>query len=1520
MMKRLCSFIYLILCAMMVNAQRVTDNLDRGLVAMKVSGGVFLSWRITAEEYYDTQYNVYRDGQKLNNEPLTVSNYKDTSGTSTCSYTVRAVVRGSEQEPCDAVTPWTSSYKEIQLTHPGIKSRLCPNDATCADVDGDGELEILMKFDNIDEVEQSYPKYGPTVNGVVTGEYTIFECLKQDGTMLWWVNCGPNMGDFQNNEQNLMAYDWDGDGRAEAVMRLADGSVIHMADGTTYTVGNTNVNIRDTNGGGVNWFIVAGFGGSKEYLLYMDGKTGKPYQCIDYPLPFLESNETDPTTAWGDKNWAHRASKHFVGAPYLDGHKPSIFLARGIYTRHKMVALDVDPTTHKLTQRWKWYCNANGPWKGQGYHNYGIADVDMDGRDEIVFGSMVIDDNGKGLSTTGFGHGDAQHCSDFDPYRPGLEIYACLEHSPNWGNNYRDATTSKVYHHHLGGRDDGRAMCANFTNSFPGAIGVSNTEGFISTVKGEGISGLSCDGVHTSMCIYWDGDLCRESYAGNAIAKFGSWNAIYTCSGGLTNNGSKNTPCFQGDILGDWREEIIMRTDANNIRIYSTPTATSYRIPTLWHDHQYRNAMVWQMCGYNQPPHTSFFIGEMEDITIAPPPLTNNDRELIASGGTIGNSLNGKHVLVNDYADISVAIENGAQPSVLTFNVPSWVQGTANSESTSQSPKINYTYYTCTTTGGGLSGDARLVKQGDGTLLLHKADFIHTGETNVWSGTLCFDGTMKNSPLWLNRHSTLKSDGGEFLSIKADYGSKVVPGGDDKQGTITTGTLSLGFGSRLVFDLYADGLAADVINATTLVIERKTGDAWTKGGPDYLMPVIEVVGHLADGQTKMTPGKYVIANIGTIKGSVEDLILEGMATTKKKLYFEDGKLVVEVLDQRDPATIAWIGNESSVWDIGETENFAISGEQTTFVAGDDVIFDDNATQKTVTINETVLPASVTVDATVGYTFKGTGAIAGEAVFNKKNTGVVTMQGNNNYTGGNHLSGGITKVSLLSNQYSDVGNLGGITKKADLFTLENGAVLQTTAAVETASPMKMLGEEGGGITNAQDFRMNAALSGTKLTKKGSGVFYTMATSSLAQLVIAGGSVAAQNGNPAQTVEFQGGTLYDDAQATTHAIHVPEGKNGTWQLTYTYYTAYSNKLTGSGTLTIIPRNGVQRVRITGDWSKFEGTIKHTTTDKCLPLDMSSGMPNGTLNISEGCAVSNTAKAFAIGKLIGKGQLLQPVANWVNSGGVSGNNTWNVGNSWEKDGDFTFDGIFSDGGSSNKCVFNKVGSCKMTVSGKSTHSGTTTVKDGELCIKSGAQLGTGSLTVANGATLSGVTTTAVPLQNTSVTIQKGGILRVGATSTTITGMMSFGACKVNFANGSTLAIRVSRCATTFTTGGTSIQDISQLTMNGTISISLPESHTLSVGDSIFVWKNVEKLIGTPVLETEVIDAEKGLYWDTTDLPQGILRVTDQVPLGIKDIWIKEKSNKIYFDLNGHAVSAPLPGQIYIVNGKKVRYSGGF
>ena len=1463
-------------------AQRQTDILDRGLVAMKVNGGIFLSWRILAEEYYDVAYNVYRDGVKITDTPLSVSNYTDKSGTTGNVYTIAPVIRGQEQSQSKEVKPWTMSYKEIKLTHEGIRSTLVPNDACCADVDGDGELEILMKFDNLSEMEQSYPKNGPTINGVVTNEYSIIECLKMDGTRLWWMNCGPNMGDFQNNEQNIVAYDWDQDGKAEVVMRACDGSTIHMADGTTYTVGNASVNVRAATGGGANWFVIT----TGEYLLYMNGETGQPYQRLSYPLRLLENGESSVQNAWGD-GYGHRASKHFFGAPYLDGRKPSIFLARGIYTRHKMIAYDVDPATHTLKERWRWFNNTNGPWKGQGYHNYCVADVDLDGRDEIVFGSMVIDDNGKGLSTTGFGHGDAEHVGDLNPYHHGLEVFACMEDNP--GTNYRDATTSKVFFRYTAGRDVGRCMAGNFSNTYPGGICTPTGDKPLSTVTGGVNSYLVEEGINQNFRIYWDGDLCEETFnylngknTEGCIAKYGSWSPIYTCTGSMTNNDTKGTPCYQGDILGDWREEIIMRTAANNIRIYSTPTATKWRIPSLWYDHQYRNAMVWQMCGYNQPPRPSYFLGELEGITMAPPPLTMTGRTEVTSGGTIGSSLNGQHVIVCETSNSDVAIEAGAQPEVLTFNVPTWVQGTAASESTNQNSKINYTTYTCTVTGGGISGSGRLVKQGDGILTLPKADFTHTGETNIWGGTLNFDGTMKLSALWLNRHTELNSDGGEFKSIKADYGAVIRPGGADHQGTITTDTLSLGFGSRLSLDLYSTDTQADVVKTKVLKIERKTSAAWTQFGPDYLMPVVELNGHLADGETMLTAGKYIIAEVEKVEGDVANLIIEGLNTQKRNIIIEDGKLMVEIVGMRDPGHITWYGGVNSKWDVAETPNFQIGedAESTTFVSGDWVTFSDNALTKSVNVVTEVYPTTILVNnMTSAYTFSGTGNIGGSAELVKQNNGTLTMNGENSYTGGTHLIGGTTKVKKLANQYSATGNLGGVTTKATLFTIENGATLMTTAAVEQGSPMLMDGEEGGIIKRETPIYVSKAISGTKLTKKRSGWMKLNTNNTcLSRLVITAGTVQCQGvGTPAKTVEFQGGTL-NEGTSSSYAIEVAEGKSGTWNMANR--STYTNKVTGKGTLNAncTTEKGTNyyatRTPVQCDFSLFEGTLKPSSSvddpsKLRFTLDTSKGMPKGTMNIAAKVEVQNSGKTFRIGKVIGTGWLGGSCT--FSNGASVGANTWQVGN----DDDW----VTSVKVTSNANLV-KMGAGTITWNGVNDNTGNTTVSEGGLCIGTAAMLGTGSLTVGVNGTLSCSSKTK-SLTNSTTSI-KG-----------------------------TLAVTASSCATANSAGCTSFNFSKKLIIDGTIRISLAANNTLQVGDSVRVF-TAASFSGNPKFEFE-----GNVEWDTSRISEGLLFVK-AVNTAI-DTVITEATPRNIYDMNGRLVrrnatnTEELPAGVYVCEGRK-------
>lgn len=1471
-----------LLVSMGANAQRFTDKLDRGLVAVKTTKGVYCSWRIQADEYYDVKYNLYRDGTRVNAEPLDVSNFTDTSGSESSQYTVKAVLNGVEQQASKAATVFKSNYKEIKIKHDAsLKATYEPNDACCADVDGDGEVEILMKFTNLEESAQRYPKNGPTIDGVETKEYSMLACLKQDGTVLWWVNCGPNMGDFQNNEQNIVGYDWDMDGKAEVVMRLEEGSTVHMADGTTYTIGANGkngsswTNYREPKASGsVEWFTHYG----KEFLWYCEGATGKPYQCIEFPLKRLEDGETDLKAAWGD-GYGHRSSKYFFGAPYLDGKHPSIFLGRGIYTRHKFIAYDVDPKTHDLKVRWKWTNNQPGsPWFGQGYHNYIIADVDWDGRDEIVWGSMVIDDNGMGLSTTGLGHGDAQHIGDFNPYIHGQEMFACNEDNPS--NNYRDATTSKIYYRKTDTNDDGRCLAGNFYNDFPGAVGHSAHDTPISTVTNDHVS-TNTNGLGMNFRIYWDGDLLEECFNNTEVTKPGV-GTIATFLGAYSNNGTKATPCYQGDIFGDWREEVIERTADNNIRIYTTNEPTKWRNYSLWYDHQYRNGMVWQPCGYNQPPHVSYFLGELEGITIAPPPLTTTGREEV--GSSISKALDGKHALLATTGDATVSVAEGASPAIFTDNAPSWVQGTAASECRTKDTEIKYTYYTHTLTGGAFTGGMRLVKQGDGTLVLPNVKQTYTGKTDVWAGTLQFDGTMESSPVWLNRFAELNSNGGNFKGgIKADYGSVIRPGGKESIGTLTTSSLDLGFGARVVFDA-KDG-NVDKLVAAKMSIEKK----YWKNGPQYNTPVFEFA-------TAPAPGTYTLAEVGELTGKLSDIVVEGLDGHKFSLEYTDGKIILNLSDTRDSESCVWTGEKGSVWDLMSTENFSSSDKM--FVTGDELTFNDDAATSNVSIAEDVTPGNLYFknDKKV-YSLAGKGSILGEGSLNVEGTGTVYVKNTNKYSGGTNVKGGTLIPTTLANKDGlEYGSLGAAD---NTITLSNNGTLKVTTGMTASHPI-VLGEDGGVINNTGTLILNGGIrksSGKNrdLYKMGAGTLQLNSTADFDVLYINQGTVYDfQDGHfSGKTIVLNGSKVVLQASNSIYSgnsdnvnIEVPKGKSGIW-----YPDGrcdYTGKLTGEGTIDIF--GTWIRCPFNGDWSKFEGTINAKRGNKnayepVFDFNNTYGIPLATLNVdsrfTKDYAFCTNGKSFAIGALTGSGY----ISNGGNFG--SGANTLTIGG---KNTNFEFKG------SINGSNVVKNGTGIWTISSEDVLANAKSLKIVDGVVKLNKATATSSMTaptvlyVRNESELRGVGCTY------GVSLLKGGILRPGSNAETAqtnnTGVINI-LKNLNAVVGSSIYVNKTKADSISVNAYTGSKSPAwaflnvggNAVLNGTIYVTYKDTWTPAVGDYVRVLDCAGSISGNPTFELQALPA--GLEWDTTPfLSTGTIRVA--VSTGIKEVGLDGGSFK--------------------------------
>lgn len=1538
-MKRTLIVLFLACLTGVSYAQRVVDKLNRGLVAVPqgdkigqddrygMSGtGIFVSWRILPTEYYDTKYNLYRGTTKIASN-LTVSNYQDDSGTKTSVYKVVPVVNGTEQTDLAAeCTPWDHQYWEISVQpvtnrNGAVVQGYTLNDCSVADVDGDGEMEFVVKRRN---------DTGNLNTSANKTDFNLHECYKMDGTRLWWIDMGPNLMAGPDEQFDLILYDWDQDGKAEAIMRGADNMIIHTATNKTIKIGNMNYYApRDE-------YTKEG----NEYLLYLNGETGEPYGWdgsdnwtpMAYPLPRFESGESDYAAVWGTNDTGHRACKHYFGAPYLDGRNPSIFLGRGCYTRHKFCALNVNKETHELTQDWRWNCYDGGsPWFGNGFHNFAIADVDMDGRDEIVFGSMIIDDTGYGLSTTGYGHGDAQHCGDLDPYRWGLEQFVCLEGATVPGIAYTGATTSELRYTTGSGGDNGRCMAGNFYDTYPGAVGLDATA--ISLVSDKAITALTgYSDDYKNMRVYWDGDLLDEFMDSPGVEKSP---CVYKAPGqkevgtgrsypdsrcwmgqGNLNNSSKNNPCFLGDILGDWREEIVSRTsDKLIIQISSYPSP--HGITTLWADHEYRNAMTWQSVGYNQPPHPSFFLGEMEGITKEPPANTLEGRTEVLNGATIGTT--DAHLLISGYENKTVSVADGAQPYILTVNAPAWVKGSGSRQATSSTPKLptqTVETFTTTLTGGAFGGSTRVIKQGEGVLVLPNVTEKHTGETNVWQGTLVFDGTMESSPVWLNRHTTLISNGGNFNGgLKADYNATIYPGGKDNVGSITASTLALGFGSRIVFDGSADKF--DKVNVTSLSIEAKTDEEWTSFGPRYKAPVIQI-----NYNGAIEEGTYELGFIGSVTGNISDLLIEGLeSSVKTSLRYEDGKLLLVVNNMRPAGEVLWSGtSDNNVWQQAVSENFLYEGETSVMATGDDVIFNDDAASTDVVIKGAVHPNSVTFNNEAKrYTISGDSIVGDKLTIN----GAGGVNFNNwNRVSSTEINAGKVTVSMLANSSGQTwGSLG---KTASSISLNDGATLVTDGIIITDQSLNISGEVNLEVPSGKSVIFNKAIkgSGAVLNKLGVGSMELgTLVNTFAKLVIRNGVVTSNYSSSnvetlPGTVEFYNGTLWganmEGGSGVSNSTNfvVPAKRTGSFYSSFR--GTYTGKLTGAGTFNVY--TGGVRAYFNGDWSEFEGTInigKNNRQNKKqydpeFLLGNSKGMPLAVVNVNENARLQNQGNNINVKKFGGKGALVG-TGQWIVNCDENFTLTTEVGITYERKDDYGNTIAVS------ASPLTKNGTGRMTITPGNLN-GVLTINDGKVTFNE-----KDLSTLVNGKYQTYVNNSGRLVGQgylNGITVQNGGEIKpCGSTSFETTAGTIKCATTIRINEGST-ATFIIRSATQ-----NSAFETKNLVFNGTLKIEMGSGLTPASGQQWTLW-TVTNTLQSAITKYELPELPDGLYWDISGLQEktGVISITDNPAVGFKLPTADVDPYNVY-DLHGRFVlrtTTPnsiegLPSGIYIRAGKK-------
>ena len=626
--------------------KRVMEKLDRGTVAVKTNDGVYLSWRLLGTESLTNQaFDIYRDSEKIyTTGEHDATCYTDSKGTADNKYTV--VPKGEAIDKTEAVDVWTTNttykgrsvaYKDIAFKVPdGGKTptdeeyTYTANDMSVGDLDGDGEYEYIVKWDPSNSKDNSVKGY--------TGNVYL-DAYELDGTLLWRIDLGVNIRAGAHYTQ-YMVYDFDGDGKSEVILKTAPGSKDGEGNyvskaGKNITKGDDKKDYRNSSG------LLMGKDGGPEYLTVFNGETGAAMQTVDFdpPRSILTSSE------WGD-SYANRSERYLAAVAYLDGVHPSVVMTRGYYTYVYAAAYTWDGTD--LKEQWlstntpteanggtgctvKYADgtsknNTNKTLYAQGAHSVSVADVDNDGYDEIIFGSAVLDHDGTVLTYDGRGHGDAEHVSDFDNDGK-QEIFMAHEAGKHNDKIIPYAVDIKRYNGDImlqaAQGDIGRGIMDNVDDEY--ALSSGNLSLFWS-VAADGIYNQAGEKVGNipntngsnmeNFAVYWDGDLGRELLDGNKLVKYsiksGTERIYYDSKNstlpGSINNSTKSNACLTADLFGDWREEIVLRY-GDGVRIYFSTIPTDYRLTTLMHDSQYRCAIAWQNVGYNQPPHTSYYIG-----------------------------------------------------------------------------------------------------------------------------------------------------------------------------------------------------------------------------------------------------------------------------------------------------------------------------------------------------------------------------------------------------------------------------------------------------------------------------------------------------------------------------------------------------------------------------------------------------------------------------------------------------------------------------------------------------------------------------------------------------------------------------------------------------------------------------------------------------------------------------------------------------------------------------------------------
>ncbi|WP_434036521.1 autotransporter-associated beta strand repeat-containing protein [Formosa sp. 4Alg 33] len=1429
-------FFALFLCVMCIHssvAQRKLENLNRGLIAVRTTTNqVYIGWRLLGYENQSTTFNVYRDGIKINDVPIENStNYLDNISED-ASYSVKTVINGEEKQESETAQVWQQNYLEIPLQTPiggttpdNVSYSYTANDASVGDLDGDGEYEIILKWDPTNSQDNSREGY---TGHVFLDAYTL------DGELKWRIDLGKNIRAGAHYTQ-FIVFDFDGDGKSEIACKTADGTI----DGIGTVIGDPNADYRNSAGR-----ILEG----PEFLTIFNGETGAAMDTVDY-LPARGS-----VNSWGD-NYGNRVDRFLAGVAFLDGKTPSLVMCRGYYTRSVLAAWDFKGG--KLSQRWIFDSNdeANKGYAGQGNHSLSIADVDADGKDEIIYGSMTVDNDGTGLYTTGLGHGDALHVSDFDPEIPGQEVFMPHENKVD-GITFRSAKTGDIIYQYKMNTDVGRGLIADIDPNHLGAESWASSGLGVYNVKGEKVQDSRPS---INFAIWWDDDLQRELLDGTSISKYGV-GEVFNALGCESNNSTKKTPALQADLFGDWREEVMLRTSDNKaLRIFVNPTESTRKMYTLMHDPQYRSAIAWQNVGYNQPPWPSFYLGTGMDT---PPqaPLSNN--KLIWKTGAVWDIDKSSNWAYNDASSVY------QQDDVVLFddsgdaNTPIALIGDINPSSVTFNSSLAYIIQG----EGHLNGTMEFNKSGNGHVFLNNTNSFQ-GKTTVWEGGLFINGLLENSPIIVKDYAAIGGEGTISKSITIGKGVNIYASEINKAGVLTiNGETNIEGDIYINFDLTEDPSA---LNDKVIFNE----DVHFNGQVTFNLNI------LSDG---LQTGTYTLVEYTkAFNLNVEDIKVQGVPGIKYELKNTGTAITMDVEWVRNPTTVYWRGSESNVWDLAETLNWYNGTGSDLFAPADTVIFDDSASDKNTVETTGTLPISqIVVNSTSEYYIQGDGNISGDGGLQKLGSGTLFIKGNHNFTGTTKIESGKLSLESLSNG-GESGALGAASNLPENLQI-NGGVLEFTSDLETDRGMQILDNNGTLIvTDNINAILNGEITGAgQLEKKGAGQLQLNSKNTMTGDVILkeggiylGSEESIGSGFGDGNIVLENGLLsmVEDNNSYSKAyfnVVIPENKQAQWRLDGR--CEYRGNVSGSGILELY--SPWIRAEMYGDWSAFNGQVNVSTDSDggWFILGNRNGYSNASIHLENGVSIVfrlDSSETIELGELTG-------TASSLLSAGYGGRTlTWKIGS---KNTSAIFNGVINNDsfkGSDAKTGIIKTGTGAWTLTNASTFTEGVKIEQGELIVENleGSATGTGDVVVEANAMLSGTGT----IQGNLI-LKDQAMLSPGRDNSI--GTLSF-AQNITFSETSTVYIDVDQNANDVLSVSGILTTAGKLHINGS---------DFKEGDSfnILVARTIEGEFSEiiPVLEGELV-------WDTSELyTKGILKIANENSLSNPEVELNANSVSMY------------------------------